>query len=85
VGNPLLTLPNVICTPHLGASSVQAQANVARAIASQILDFLQPGVIRNAVNFPSMRPKYFEKIRPYLTLEALQNHPNIISVQQVRL
>ena len=42
-GNPLLTLPNVICTPHLGASSVQAQANVARAIASQILDYLQYG------------------------------------------
>ncbi len=67
-GNPLLTLPNVICTPHLGASSVQAQANVARAIASQILDYLQLGIIRNAVNFPSMRPKEFEKIRPYLIL-----------------
>jgi D-3-phosphoglycerate dehydrogenase len=67
-GNPLLTLPNLICTPHLGASSVQAQANVAKAIASQILDYLQLGVIRNAVNFPSMRPKDFERIRPYLTL-----------------
>jgi D-3-phosphoglycerate dehydrogenase / 2-oxoglutarate reductase len=67
-GNPLLTLPNVICTPHLGASSVQAQANVARAIASQILDYLQLGLIRNAVNFPSMRPKDFERIRPYLAL-----------------
>jgi D-3-phosphoglycerate dehydrogenase / 2-oxoglutarate reductase len=68
IGNPLLTLPNVICTPHLGASSVQAQANVAKAIASQILDYLQLGLIRNAVNFPSMRAKDFEKIRPYLTL-----------------
>lgn len=68
IGNPLLVLPNLICTPHLGASSVQAQANVARAIASQILDYLQMGVIRNAVNFPSMRPKDFEKIRPYLLL-----------------
>ena len=68
LGNPLLTLPNVICTPHLGASSVQAQANVARAIASQILDYLQTGIIRNAVNFPSMRPKDFERIRPYLML-----------------
>lgn len=67
-GNPLLTLPNLICTPHLGASSVQAQANVAKAIASQILDYLQLGVIRNAVNFPSLRPKDFEKIRPYLIL-----------------
>jgi D-3-phosphoglycerate dehydrogenase len=68
VDNPLLVLPNVICTPHLGASSVQAQVNVARAIASQILDYLQLGVIRNAVNFPSMRPKDFERIRPYLVL-----------------
>jgi D-3-phosphoglycerate dehydrogenase / 2-oxoglutarate reductase len=41
---------------------------VARAIASQILDYLQLGLIRNAVNFPSMRPKDFERIRPYLTL-----------------
>jgi len=66
--NPLLALPNVIATPHLGASSVQAQANVARAIASQILDYLQTGIIRNAVNFPSLRPKDYEKIRPYLLL-----------------
>lgn len=67
-GNPLLGLSNVICTPHLGASSVQAQANVARAIASQIVDYLLHGIIRNAVNFPSMRPKEYEKLRPYLLL-----------------
>ncbi|NLJ26477.1 MAG: phosphoglycerate dehydrogenase [Deltaproteobacteria bacterium] len=67
-GNPLLQLPNVISTPHLGASSFQAQANVARAIASQILDFLQLGIIRNAVNFPSISPKDYERIRPYLLL-----------------
>jgi D-3-phosphoglycerate dehydrogenase len=70
--SPLLSLPNVILTPHLGASSVQAQANVARAIASQILDYLQLGIIRNAVNFPSIRAKDYERIRPYLGLaEAL--------------
>jgi len=67
-GNPLLALPNVICTPHLGASSFQAQTNVARAIASQIIDYLVYGVIRNAVNFPSIRPKDFERLRPYLIL-----------------
>jgi D-3-phosphoglycerate dehydrogenase len=67
-GSPLLRLENVIFTPHLGASSYQAQANVARAIASQIVDYLQHGIIRNAVNFPSISPKIFEKIRPYLAL-----------------
>ncbi len=66
--NPLLKLDNVIFTPHLGASSVQAQANVARAIATQILDYLLHGVIRNALNFPSISPKDYEKIRPYLDL-----------------
>ena len=67
-GSPLLGLPNVIFTPHLGASSYQAQANVARAIASQLLEYLQYGIIRNAVNFPSMRRKDYERIRPFLTL-----------------
>lgn len=68
VGNPLLKLPNVICTPHLGASSEQAQANVARAIAAQIVDFLLYNIIRNAINFPSIHPKDYEKLRPYLLL-----------------
>lgn len=63
-GSPLLALENVVLTPHLGASSVQAQANVAHAIASQILDYLQRGIIRNAVNFPSISPKVYEKIGP---------------------
>jgi D-3-phosphoglycerate dehydrogenase len=67
-GNPLLALNNVIFTPHLGASSFQAQSNVARAIASQIIDYLNYGIIRNALNFPSIRPKDFERIRPYLAL-----------------
>lgn len=67
-GSPLLGLQNVIFTPHLGASSFQAQANVARAIASQVLDYLQIGIIRNAVNFPSIRAKDYERIRPYLGL-----------------
>ncbi len=67
-GSPLLELENVIFTPHLGASSYQAQANVARAIASQMVDYLQYGIIRNAVNFPSMRRRDYEKIRPFLIL-----------------
>ena len=68
VNNPLLDLPGVIFTPHLGASSVQAQENVGRAIASQIIAYLKRGIIRNAVNFPSISAKDFEKIHPYLNL-----------------
>ena len=68
VNNPLIQMENVIATPHLGASSIQAQANVARAIASQIIAYLQTGVIRNAVNFPSISTKVYDKLRPYLTL-----------------
>jgi D-3-phosphoglycerate dehydrogenase len=66
--NPLVALDNVITTPHLGASSIQAQANVARTIASQLLSYLQKGIIRNAVNFPSISSKAYEKMRPYLVL-----------------
>ena len=74
VGSRLLELPNVIFTPHLGASSLQAQENVSRAIASQILDYLQRGLIRNAINFPSISMKDYERLRPYLLLaEKLGN------------
>jgi D-3-phosphoglycerate dehydrogenase len=68
VDNPLLRLENVVFTPHLGASSFQAQANVSRAIASQIVDYLEHGIIRNAVNFPSVSPKDYERMRPYLII-----------------
>lgn len=67
-GNPLLELPNAIFTPHLGASSQQAQENVSKAIAAQILDYLQRGLIRNAVNFPSISMKDYERLKPYLLL-----------------
>lgn len=68
INNPLVTLDKVIVTPHLGASSVQAQANVARTIASQLIDYLHHGIIRNAVNFPSISSKEYDKLRPYLNL-----------------
>ena len=68
VGSPLLELANVIFTPHLGASSQQAQENVSRIIVAQILDYLQRGLIRNAVNFPSISVKDYERLRPYLLL-----------------
>lgn len=73
-GSPLLEMSNVIFTPHLGASSQQAQENVSLAIASQILDYLQRGLIRNAVNFPSISLKDYERLKPYMLLaERLGN------------
>ncbi len=68
VNNPLIGLENVIATPHLGASSIQAQTNVARSIAVQLIDYLLRGIIRNAVNFPNISAKAYEKMRPYLIL-----------------
>lgn len=68
VGNPLLTLPQVVATPHLGASSEQAQINVATAIAGQMIDYLTTGVIRNAVNVPSVSSQMMEQLRPYMLL-----------------
>ncbi len=66
--SPLFELPNFICTPHLGASSEEAQENVAVEIAQQIVDYLQKGIIRNALNAPSMDPELYKVLQPYLTL-----------------
>ncbi len=66
--NPLLGLDNFICTPHLGASTAEAQENVAIAIAEQIVDYLIKGVARNAVNIPSIPPELLAKIQPYTIL-----------------
>ena len=69
---PLRQFPNVICTPHLGASTEEAQANVAVAICEQILEYLVYGTIKNAVNAPSVSQEALAQLRPYLTLvEAL--------------
>jgi len=64
----LLALDNVICTPHLGASTDEAQRNVAIAVAEQIVDYLTKGEIKNAVNFPSVSAEVLTHIRPYLIL-----------------
>jgi D-3-phosphoglycerate dehydrogenase len=66
--HPLLTLDNFICSPHLGASTHEAQESVAVAVAEQIADYLVRGVIRNAVNFPSIAPDLAPVLLPYVTL-----------------
>jgi len=67
-GNPLVALENVVATPHLGASTEEAQTNVAIAIAHQIIETLKGVDIRNAVNMPAVDAKTLERLRPYLTL-----------------
>ena len=67
-GNRLLELEEVIATPHLGASTEEAQENVAIAVADQVADFLTRGTIRNAVNAPSIDGAILGKLRPYLAL-----------------
>ena len=64
----LISLNNVICTPHLGASTDEAQINVAIAIAEQIVNFLTKGEIKNAVNFPSVSAELLTVIQPFLDL-----------------
>ena len=66
--NPLLTLDNLICTPHLGASTEEAQENVALAVAEQIADYLVHGTIRHAVNFPSIPSDQVPRLQPYINL-----------------
>ncbi len=66
--NPLLGLDNVVCTPHLGAATTEAQENVAIAVAEQIADYLVYGTIRNAVNFPSIPVDQVARLQPYLNL-----------------
>jgi len=66
--HPLVTHPRVICTPHLGASTEQAQVNVSVAVAEQVRDFLIEGVVRNSINVPSISPELMAEVGPYLVL-----------------
>src|SRR5262249_48387316 len=67
-GNVLFGLPNVVCTPHLGAATTEAQENVALQIAEQMSDYLLRGAIANAVNFPSISAEEAPRLRPFIEL-----------------
>jgi D-3-phosphoglycerate dehydrogenase len=61
-------LPNVVCTPHLGASTTEAQENVALQVAEQMSDYLLRGAIINAINFPSISAEEAPKLKPFVAL-----------------
>ncbi len=66
--NPLFNLPNVVCTPHLGAATTEAQENVALQVAEQISDYLLTGAVTNALNMPSVTAEEAKVMGPWLKL-----------------
>jgi D-3-phosphoglycerate dehydrogenase len=66
--SPLFGLPNVICTPHLGAATGEAQENVALQVAEQMSEYLLRGAISNAVNFPSITAEEAPRLKPWVKL-----------------
>ncbi|HEX3716755.1 MAG TPA: phosphoglycerate dehydrogenase [Verrucomicrobiae bacterium] len=65
---PLRALPQVVMTPHLGASTEEAQENVGIEVAEAITDYLLSGAVRNAVNLPNLDAQTFQLVRPFLNL-----------------
>jgi D-3-phosphoglycerate dehydrogenase len=66
--SPLFGLEHVVCTPHLGAATTEAQENVALQIAEQMSDFLLHGAVANAINMPSISAEDAPRLKPYLEL-----------------
>ena len=66
--NPLFAFENVICTPHLGAATSEAQENVAAQVAEQMSDYLLTGAVSNAINMPSITAEEAPKLKPYIAL-----------------
>ena len=67
-GNPLLGHEKLVATPHLGASTTEAQVNVAIQIAEQMSDYLLTGGVTNALNMPSMTAEEAPRLKPYMAL-----------------
>lgn len=66
--SPLFGTPNFICTPHLGASTTEAQVNVALQVAEQMADYLVNGGVTNALNMPALSAEEAPKLKPYMAL-----------------
>ncbi|MEM7439641.1 MAG: phosphoglycerate dehydrogenase [Pseudomonadota bacterium] len=66
--NPLFNLPNVVCTPHLGAATTEAQENVALQVAEQMSNYLLDGAVENALNMPSMTAEEAKVMGPWVQL-----------------
>ncbi len=66
--SPLFGLENVVCTPHLGAATAEAQENVALQVADQMSDFLLTGAVSNAINMPSVSAEDAPRLKPYMEL-----------------
>jgi D-3-phosphoglycerate dehydrogenase len=66
--SPYFGLENVVCTPHLGAATTEAQENVALQVAEQMSDFLNTGAVVNALNMPSVSAEDAPKLKPYMRL-----------------
>ena len=66
--NELFNMPNVVCTPHLGASTSEAQENVAIQIAEQMADYLTKGAVSNAINMPSITAEEAPRLKPFIKL-----------------
>ncbi len=66
--NPLFNLPNVVCTPHLGAATSEAQENVALQVAEQMSDYLLTGAVTNALNMPSVTAEEAKVMGPWIKL-----------------
>ena len=66
--SPYFELENVVCTPHLGAATTEAQENVALQVAEQMSDFLNTGAVVNALNMPSVSAEDAPKLKPYMSL-----------------
>jgi len=88
--NPILSIEeNIVMTPHLGASTAEAQTKVGLAIAEQIVDFLVNGVVNNAVNMPSVSLEALSVMKPYLNLAeklgALQGQISKGGIKEVHI
>jgi D-3-phosphoglycerate dehydrogenase len=86
--SPLFGLPNVICTPHLGAATGEAQENVALQVAEQMSDYLLKGAISNAVNFPNISAEEAPRLRPWVKLAEqgpVRRPAHLESIKGIRL